>query len=253
MSKWVWKGLRTGKKTTLYPDAPETAAGVTPGFPDKVTGEMTVECCHCPTGAIGGTGDTAQADIRRCIHCFRCIRSAPGQVDWQGGYEWASETEPSTNGDRTLSAAFSRSVHIRMVDAGACGACMSEVKQINKPYYNIHRLGFFITPTPRQADVLLVVGPVPENMVSALRKTYAAMPAPKMVIAAGTCALTGCVFGPSFTCGSGVADIIPVDVEVPGCPPPPLAIIHGLLVAVGRKPSAVIAPQCTDIRERSAP
>jgi Ni,Fe-hydrogenase III small subunit len=129
-------------------------------------------------------------------------------------------------------------MHIRMVDAGACDACISEVKQIGKPYYNIHRLGFFITPTPRQADVLLVVGPVPENMIAPLEKAYAAMPAPKLVLAAGTCALTGSVFGPGFSGGTGVADILPVDVEIPGCPPPPLALIHGLLVAVGRKSSA---------------
>jgi Ni,Fe-hydrogenase III small subunit len=102
----------------------------------------------------------------------------------------------------------------------------------------MHRLGFFLTPTPREADVLLVAGPVTDHMRMALKKAYEAAPTPKRVVAVGACALSGGVFGPSFISGGGASDIIPVDVAVPGCPPPPLAIIHGLLVTVGRKPSA---------------
>jgi Ni,Fe-hydrogenase III small subunit len=251
MSKWVWKGLRTGKKTTRYPDAPETAAGVSPGLPDTAAGTLPPGLCPCTTGEADTGAVDMQPDIRHCLHCFRCVRSPSGRADWIGGYEWAVETEPRSNGDRRLGAAFSHSVHIRMVDAGACDACISEVKQLNKPYYNIHRLGFFVTPTPRQADVLLVLGPVPENMLFPLRKAYEAMPTPKMVVAAGTCALTGCVFGPGFSSGSGVAGVIPVDVEIPGCPPPPLALVHGLLVAVGRKPSASMVAQAAPLRKRS--
>lgn len=143
---------------------------------------------------------------------------------------------------------FGRSLHVRFVDAGACGACMSEARQINNPYYNMHRLGFFITPSPRSADILLVAGPVSDAMRLPLRKTYDAMPTPKRVVAIGACAASGGVFGPSFAALGGVAEIIPVDVVVPGCPPPPLAILHGLLVAVERKPpSALIsaAPSAT--------
>jgi len=239
MSKWVWKGLRTGKKTTRYPDVLETAAGVSPGLPVICADISPFAHCPCPTEDRRGSGGTLEPDLRHCLHCFRCKRSPSGRAAWQDGYEWASETHPGAGGNGRLGSVFSHSVHIRMVDAGACDACISEVKQIGKPYYNIHRLGFFVTPTPRQADVLLVVGPVPENMVSPLKRAYAAMPAPKRVLAAGTCALTGAVFGPGFSAGAGVADILPVDVEVPGCPPPPLALIHGLLVAVGRKSSAL--------------
>jgi len=119
---------------------------------------------------------------------------------------------------------------------------LSEIEQLGKPYYNVHRLGFFMTPTPRQADVLLVAGPVTDNMRLPLQKAYNAMPTPKKVIAVGTCALSGGVFGPSFTCGAGVAEVIPVDVEITGCPPPPLALIHGLLVAAGRRVRAVVEP-----------
>lgn len=237
MSKWVWKGLRTGKKTTLYPDAPETAEGVSPGLPLTKAGALPLDFCPFPVGEIEGReGETT--DIRHCVHCFRCTRTNSGPTDWQTGYEWALLKDEASGERRQLGAAFSHSLHIRMIDAGACGACISEAKQIGKPYYNIHRLGFFITPTPRQADVLLVVGPVTDNIAFALKKAYEAMPTPKMVVAAGTCALTGGLFGPGYSCGAGVAESIPVDVEIPGCPPPPLAIIHALLVAVGRKPPA---------------
>jgi len=110
----------------------------------------------------------------------------------------------------------------------------------------MHRLGFFITPTPRQADVLLVVGPLTDHMRLPLQKTFDAMPSPKRVIAVGACALSGGVFAPSFACGTGITDLLPVDVAVPGNPPPPLAILHGLLVAVGRKPPVSLCSPAED-------
>ena len=155
-------------------------------------------------------------------------------MPWQNGYEWAEVREEHEE----FESAFGHSIHICVFDAGDCGACLNEVRQLNNPYYNMHRLGFFITPTPRHADVLLVVGPVTDQMRFALKKIHEAMPTPKRVVAVGACALSGGVFAKSFVCANGVAEVLPVDVEVPGNPPPPLAILHGLLVAVGRKPSA---------------
>ena len=135
----------------------------------------------------------------------------------------------------TLPSAFSKSMHVMVVDAGDCGACLHEVKQLNNPLYNMHRLGFFFTATPRTADLLLIVGPVSENMRGPLLKTWEAMPTTRRVMAVGSCAITGGVFGRSFMCAGGVGSVLPVDFEVPGNPPPPLAILHGLLVATGRK------------------
>jgi Ni,Fe-hydrogenase III small subunit len=109
----------------------------------------------------------------------------------------------------------------------------------------MHPLGFFITPSPRYADVLLVVGPVTDHIRAALQKTYEAMPTPKRVLAVGACALSGGVFAGSFVCADGMADFLPVDVEVPGNPPPPLAILHALLAAVGRKAPALLASALT--------
>jgi len=253
MSKWVLKGLKTGKKTTLYPAVAETAAGVSPGLPEALPVADSSDSLICPQGVFGEVGEETAADVRRCVHCFNCVRSAETPATWQAGYEWGRLAQADAKGRPGLGAPFSHSVHIRMVDAGACDACVSEVRQIGKPYYNMHRLGFFITPSPRHADVLLVVGPVTDNMEYPLKKAYEAMPTPKIVVAVGTCALTGCVFGPSYASRGGVAEILPVDVEIPGCPPPPLAILHGLLVAVGRKPSAMDQAPGAAAPERSTP
>jgi Ni,Fe-hydrogenase III small subunit len=239
MSQWVRKGIGTGIKTTRYPAAAEPAPGVTPGLP--VGGAYPPSLAdRCPTGAITAANHSVVVDYRQCVHCFRCGRGVAAPLDWQPGYEWAAAVAGPMATERELGRAFARSVNIIVVDAGDCGACLHEVKQLNNPYYNIHRLGFFLTPTPRLADILLVVGPVTDHMRLPLQKTYDAMPTPKRVIAVGACALSGGVFGPSFVSCGGVKDVLPVDVEVPGNPPPPLAILHGLLVAVGRKPSAAL-------------
>jgi Ni,Fe-hydrogenase III small subunit/ferredoxin-like protein FixX len=240
MSQWVIKGIRTGIKTTVYPRDVEHAAGVTPGLPcgcdaSPSSAAALVDCC--PTQVFSQVNGKVSADVRRCIHCYRCVRGIEHPPDWEQTYEWATVRD-SQNG---FNQPFQRSIHICVVDAGDCGACLNEVKQLDNPYYNMHRLGFFITPSPRHADVLLVVGPVTDHMQVALKKIYDAMPTPKRVVAVGACALTGGVFAGSFVCANGVADVLPVDVEVPGNPPPPLAILHGLLVAVGRKPSASIS------------
>jgi Ni,Fe-hydrogenase III small subunit/ferredoxin-like protein FixX len=242
MSQWVIKGLRTGIKTTVYPAGVENAAGVTPGLPcgcsvsSPSAAEALVDCC--PTKVFSRLDGNVIADERRCIHCYRCVRSIEQPAQWRQDYEWATTAGSGNEFDQ----AFQRSIHICVVDTGDCGACLNEVKQLNNPYYNMHRLGFFITPSPRHADVLLVVGPVTDHMRVALKKAYDAMPTPKRVVAVGACALTGGIFAESFVCGNGLSEILPVDVEVPGNPPPPLAILHGLLLAVGRKPPASVPP-----------
>jgi Ni,Fe-hydrogenase III small subunit/ferredoxin-like protein FixX len=241
LAHWIVRGIQTEIKTTRYPDAQELAAGATPGFPSR--SELAADWSAalvdvCPTGALRQVGGGVDIDNRLCVHCYRCVRSVEHPIGWQQTYEWATcGAAPDTPTSR-LGAAFARSANIIVVDAGDCGACLNEVRQLNNPYYNMHRLGFFITPTPRNADILLVVGPVTDHLREMLLKVYDAMPAPKRVIAVGTCALSGGVFAESFVCAKGVAEVLPVDVEVPGSPPPPLAILHGLLVAVGRKPAA---------------
>ena len=253
MANWVLAGLRTGIRTTSYPAQADNAAGVSPGRPRPASfasedeAESLAE--RCPTGAIlrqnGGIG----IDHHRCIHCLRCRRDADDVVPWDATYEWASGAQTAA-AVRKLERAFGRSLNIRFVDAGACSACVSEARQLNNPYYNMHRLGFFVTSTPRNADVLLVSGPVSDAMRLPLKKAYDAMPEPKRVVAIGACAIFGGVFGPSFAASAGASEIVPVDIIIPGCPPPPLAILHGLLVVTDRKPPATsVAMQDEPITE----
>jgi len=129
-------------------------------------------------------------------------------------------------------ALLGRALVIRHVDAGSCNGCELEIQALNNPYYNIEGLGIRFAASPRHADLLLVTGPVAKNMESALQSAYEAMPEPKLVVAVGDCGCNGGIFGESYaTCGK-VANVLPVDVVVPGCPPPPLAILQGILTAV---------------------
>lgn len=134
---------------------------------------------------------------------------------------------------RQTRSLFGRSLHIRTVDTGSCAVCESELRLLLAPHYDLHRLGFFFTPSPRHADLLLVTGPAVRAMDVALAKTYRAMPDPKLVVAVGACPLGG-VFPPDELVHGQLEEILPVDVMIPGCPPSPLALLHGLLVAVGR-------------------
>ena len=129
---------------------------------------------------------------------------------------------------------FGRSLAIREVDAGSCNGCEVEVNSLTNPIYDLERFGLHIVASPRHADALLVTGPVTRNMEHALLQTYRAMPSPKMVIAMGACACSGGVFKDCYATANGVASVLPVDVFIPGCPPRPQAIIHGILLALDK-------------------
>jgi len=128
---------------------------------------------------------------------------------------------------------FGRSLAVRHVDAGSCNGCELEIHAANSPYVNLERLGIRFVAGPRHADLLLVTGPVSRNMEEALRRTYEATPEPKLVVAVGDCGCTGGVFGESYASCGRIANVIPVDVAVPGCPPTPAAILQGILTALG--------------------
>jgi len=132
-------------------------------------------------------------------------------------------------------AILGQALAIRQVDAGSCNGCELEIHALNNPYYNLEGLGIRFVASPRHADMLLVTGPVTRNMELALRRTYDATPAPKLVVAVGDCGCTGGIFGEGYASCGRVANVIPVDVSVPGCPPPPLQIMRGILAAVRRR------------------
>ena len=124
---------------------------------------------------------------------------------------------------------------IRVVDAGSCNACELEINALANPYYNIEGLGIRFVASPRHADMLLVTGPVSRNMELALRRTYDATPEPRLVVAIGDCGCTGGIFGESYASCGAVSNVLPVDLAVPGCPPPPIDILRGILSAVRRR------------------
>jgi Ni,Fe-hydrogenase III small subunit len=238
MSFWFWHGLKHGVRTTAYPRDFESAEGVSPGRPVRTEFDSSADAflaaANCPVEAIVAEGSSACVKLERCIHCQRCHFGGSHLLAWKSDYEWTMA--PAHRGKfQPLPDAYRRSLHVIVVDAGDCGACLHEVKQLNNPLYNMHRLGIFLTATPRAADVLLVVGPVSENMRVPLLKTYEAMPDPKRVVAVGACAIDGGVFGRTFMSAGGAASVLSVDLVVPGDPPPPLAILHGLLAVTGRK------------------
>lgn len=249
MLEWIVRGLRKGIVTTRYPRRPEPAP---PGFQGRVElldpaqGELSLEAV-CPTGAIGVESGRVSLDRGRCILCGACVRADPARFAFVAAYETAARTrarlvagEPAdvglaqlrrTLGERTRT--LRRSIHIRHVDTGSDGAEEWEIAALTNPYYDIQRLGLFFTAAPRHADVLLVTGSVTRSMAAPLRRAYEVMPEPKAVVAAGTDACSGGFAAATGEVTGGVDRILPVDVYVPGSPPSPIALLHGLLLATG--------------------
>jgi Ni,Fe-hydrogenase III small subunit len=135
-----------------------------------------------------------------------------------------------------------RSLSIREVDAGSCNGCELEIHALSNPFYDLERFGLRFVASPRHADVLLVTGPVTHNMAEALKRTYDATPDPKWVVAVGDCAADCGVFAGSYACAGAVADIIPVDLHIRGCPPTPLQLLAGLLALLKASEGRLAAP-----------
>jgi len=157
-----------------------------------------------------------------------------GKVDRQ----WMSaETDVESMGKKareTIQKILGRSLAIREVDAGSCNGCELEIVALNNPIHDIERFGIQFVASPRHADMLLVTGPVTRNMELALLKTHRAMAEPKVVVAVGACGISGGIFGENYASLGRVDKVLPVDVYIPGCPPRPQALLHGILLAVGR-------------------
>lgn len=248
---WVTRGLRNGIVTTAYPRQPDTSYG--PAFRGSVvaTGDGQVDQSLCPTGAISnGVDGRVHIDRGRCILCGRCVAARPDRFAFDPSFEvstlWrAALVVPAVaEDDQTLGAVRSslaervrslrRSIHIRHVDAGSDGAEDWEVAALHNPVYDVQRLGIYFTASPRHADLLLVTGAGTTGMVGPLARTWEAMPDPKIVLAAGTDAISGGLIDPSYATSGGVGELVPVDVWVPGSPPSPFSLLQGILLALGR-------------------
>jgi len=254
---WFTRGLRNGVVTTGYPARSDryaqrfpAAVGVRPDHPAVAEAQVAP---LCPTGAIHVTPDgLVSLDRGRCILCRRCVMARPDVFELVEGAETATLTRdallvpqlPETRealaavraGLLRRTAAFGRSLHVRHVDAGSDGADEWEVQALTNPVYDVHRLGIFFTASPRHADLLLVTGAGSRGMVEPLARTLQAMPRPLAIIAAGSDACSGGLVSPSYATSGGVGGLLPVDVWVPGSPPSPFSLLHGLLLALGRVP-----------------
>jgi len=146
----------------------------------------------------------------------------------------AALAELAKSVNRAARARLGRSLSIRQVDAGSCNGCELEIHALNNAFYDLERFGLHFVASPRHADVLLVTGPVTKNMREALLRTYNATPDPKWVVAVGACAADGGLFAGSYAVAGGVKDVIPVDLHIRGCPPPPIELLKGLLALLER-------------------
>ena len=263
MPLWTFYGLRQGKASTRWPaDGNDGQAGILgmPRFDPAKCQDGCRECANaCLPGAITITADVGKADgsrvnidYGRCVACQMCVEHCPtgaftASDDWAFGVRrredlvWArAVASPEGTALRgEIRRIFGRSLHVRHVDAGSCNGCESELQALNNPFYNLHRLGIFFTPSPRFADLLLVTGPVTYAMRGPLEEAHRAMPDPHFVMAIGTCAVSGGVNGGGHACGRGVEEVLPVDIYLPGCPPNPAAIIQALLMLLQRMPQRV--------------
>jgi Ni,Fe-hydrogenase III small subunit/formate hydrogenlyase subunit 6/NADH:ubiquinone oxidoreductase subunit I len=228
----------------------------------------------CPTEAIAihdsGARREVTVDYGLCIFCGECSEADPSAVQSTNEFDLAMPdrrelvftaeydldasgaqrelthlrqadrpVEPDTrilerSVQRAIHQTLGRSLAIREVDAGSCNGCEVEITALNNPIYDIERLGIHFVASPRHADMLLVTGPVTRNMELALLKTYRATPDPKVVVAVGACGISGGIFGRNYATIGSVDRVVPVDVYIPGCPPRPHALLHGILLAVGR-------------------
>jgi Ni,Fe-hydrogenase III small subunit/ferredoxin len=247
--------LKQGHRTIPYP-------AQLPVLPDRFRGLPVVDSSKCPDGcqacadscptqAITFEGAGLRLDLGRCLFCTDCMEACPeGAIAYTQDHRLATRDRDDLHLEgQTLKLAealeqksrrlFGRSLKLRQVSAAGCNACEADLNVLGTVVFDLGRFGIQFVASPRHADGIVVTGPVSENMRSALLTTYEAVPAPKLVIAVGACAISGGPYVDNPEVHNGCGSLVPVDLYIPGCPPHPLTILDGLLRLLGRLESGV--------------
>lgn len=252
MLKVLLARLRQGHRTAPFPAAPPSLSDRFRGLPSIAPGRCPEGCraCAdaCPTGAVALEGASVRIDLGRCLFCAECQDACPAAtISFTREYRMATRArEDLVVGmdavrlaaalDARARALFGRSLRLRQVSAGGCNGCEADVAVLQTVVFDLQRFGIQFVASPRHADGLLVTGPVTANMRQALLATYEAVPAPKLVVVSGACAISGGPFAGYPEVEGGATGMLPVDLFVPGCPPHPATLLDGLLRLLGRLP-----------------
>lgn len=251
--------LRRGRQTMGYPQAAPPALPDRHGGALRVDGSRCVSGCTscvlvCPTQAIiRSPGQPVALDLGRCLFCAACVEVCPAGairptddhrmavrrredlILGAPGQELPRLAGPLDDSRRRL---FARSLRLRQVSAGGNGAEEADLNVLGTIGWDITRFGIQFVASPRHADGLVVTGPISHNMTLALRKTWSAIPEPRLAIAVGAEAISGGAFRGLPQVHDGAGDLIPIDLFIPGWPPHPLTILDGLLRLLGQEPPA---------------
>jgi len=223
-----------------------------PVLPDRIRGRPVRDAARCngcgncskicPTGAVSKDG----IDLGRCLFCGQCEKVCPqGAIRFTREYRLAARRRQdlivsqdpvklADSLDKESRRIFGRSLKLRQVSAGGCNACEADTNVLTTVVFDLGQFGIQFVASPRHADGLLVTGPIPDNMRLALKKTYDSVPSPKFVVAVGACAISGGPYADHSEVQNGTDQVVPVDLYIPGCPPHPVTILHGLLQLLGR-------------------
>ncbi len=247
----IKQGYRTYPFPAKQPVLPERFIGRPILHYDKC--DKCRECENvCPVGAIFFEAGKIHIDTGKCLFCGDCAGiCSKGAIEFSGDYRLAAnkrqdllvsdkEIKLAQSLDRQSRRIFGRSLKLRQVSAGGCNACEADTNVLTTLIFDLGRFGIQFVASPRHADGILVTGPVTQNMKLALKKTYAAIPSPKFVIAVGACAISGGIYAGHPETSDGINGIVPVDLYIPGCPPHPYTILDGLITFLGRRSADAI-------------